>query len=128
MNGRSWRFHLLAVVAALLVLFLYLAYAVPARALECPTPQPLAGRGIMKETPAQIAETGRSLAAPNLDERLAGIVSGLRTRHAGVENAELVNYLVTAYCPIVAAESGASDAEKQARVDRFAGRLTALLY
>jgi hypothetical protein len=88
MNIRSWRFHLLAVVAALLVLFLYLAYAVPARALDYPTLQPLAGRGKMMETQAQIAETGRFLAAPNLDERLAGIVSGLRMRFAGIENAE----------------------------------------
>jgi len=51
------------------------------------------------------------------------LVAELRRRHPGAGDAELVNYLVTAYCPVVARLSGLGDAERTARVDRFAGQV-----
>jgi hypothetical protein len=56
------------------------------------------------------------------------IVSDLRARYPGVENAELVNYLVTAYCPIVARLSGLDEQQKQAQLDQFVGQIMQFFY
>lgn len=91
-----------------------------AGAFECPAPQDRHGSGLLKETPAQIHRTAGLLASGDADNRVPEIVADLRKRHPGVRNAEIMNYLVTAYCPVVAQLSGLGDAEKQSRVDRFA--------
>jgi hypothetical protein len=55
-------------------------------------------------------------------------VADLRARYPGVENAEIVNYLATAYCPVVARMTGLGDREKQARVDRFVSEVAREVY
>ncbi len=97
-----------------------LALPAAARAFECPAPQAASGPGVLRETPAQIRGTADLLAGGDAGNRVPVIVAELRRRHPGVRNAALVNYLVTAYCPVVARLSGLSDAEKRSRVDRFA--------
>ena len=91
-----------------------------AGAFECPASQDQHGPGLLKETPAQIHGTASLLAAGDVDNRVPEIVADLRKRYPGVRNAEIMNYLVAAYCPVVARLSGLGDAEKQSRVDRFA--------
>ena len=44
--------------------------------------------------------------------RIRVIVDDLRARYPGVENAEIVNYLMGAYCPLVAQLSGLGEQEK----------------
>jgi hypothetical protein len=39
-----------------------------------------------------------------------------------------VNYLVTAYCPVVNNLTGLGDAERQARLDAFASQVTQAAY
>jgi hypothetical protein len=104
------------------------ALAVSAHALECPVPQPLTRPGVLRETPAQATEVSNRLAAGDVDNQVTTIAADLRARYPGVENAELVNYLMAAYCPIVARLSGLSEAEKQARMDAFVTRLARLIY
>ena len=91
-----------------------------AGAFECPAPQDQHGPGVLRETPAQIHRTAGLLASGDVDNRVPEIVDDLRRRYPGVRNAEIMNYLVTAYCPVVAQLSGLGDAEKRSRVDRFA--------
>jgi hypothetical protein len=105
-----------------------LASAVPALALTCPAPQPLTRPGVLKETPSQTAVASALLASGDDANRIGVIVADLRARYPGVENAEIVNYLVTADCPVVAKLSGLSDAEKQTRMDRFVQQLTQFIY
>ena len=111
---------------ALLALSLSAAFALPAAAQswECPMPQDVHGPGVLMETSAQIQRTADLLASGDAGNRVPGIVADLRERHPGVRNAELMNYLVTAYCPVVARLSGLSDAEKRSRVDRFATQVS----
>ncbi len=110
----------------LLALSLGAAFALPAaaQAWECPTPQDVHGPGVLTETSVQIQGTADLLASGDAGNRVPEIVADLRKRHPGVRNAELVNYLVTAYCPVVARLSGLSDAEKRSRVDRFATQVS----
>jgi hypothetical protein len=102
--------------------------AAPCAALECPTPQPAGAPGSIQETPAQIAEMSQVLASGDLSNRIPLFVDALRRRHPNVPAGDLVNYLVTAYCPTVNNLTGLSDGEKQAKMDAFASRVAQAAY
>ena len=97
-------------------------------ALECPAPQPLRHAGVLRETAAQTAQLANLLATGDDDNRIRVIVDDLRARYPGIENAEIVNYLMAAYCPVVAQLSGLGQPEKQARMDRFVTQLSRIIY
>jgi hypothetical protein len=91
----------------------------PASALECPVPQKLPHPGVLKETQAQIDQTAKRLSSGDVCAQVKAIILDLRSRYPHVENAELVNYVISAYCPVVAGLPGLSGAEKKARMDGF---------
>jgi hypothetical protein len=97
-------------------------------ALQCPASQPLARPGIIKETRTQTQVVATLLATGDDANRIRVIVDDLRARYPGVENAEIVNYLMAAYCPVVAQLSGLGEQEKQARMDRFVTQLSQIIY
>jgi hypothetical protein len=99
-----------------------------ALALECPAPQPLNHAGVLQETAAQTAQVANLLATGDDDNRIRVIVDDLRARYPGIQNAEIVNYLMAAYCPVVAQLSGLGQLEKQARMDRFVTQLSRIIY
>jgi hypothetical protein len=99
----------------------------PALAIDCPDPQQ--GRpGVIKETPAQISELGPVLAGSDVTAQIPAIVDGLRKRYPAAGSAELVNYLITAYCPAVDKSASLSEPEKTARVQAFAKAVLGVLY
>jgi hypothetical protein len=114
--------------AAPFVLAAFIGSAPQARPLECPVPQKLSRPGVLKETPTQIAVVGAFLASGESDKTVPLVEADLRARYPGVEDAELVNYLVTAFCPVVNKMTGMSDAEKQARMNRFGQDLMRMTY
>ena len=101
------------------------AYAQP---LDCPIPQPVARQGGLQESPAQIVETGGLLASGDTGNRVRVVIADLRKRHPGVPDAEIENYLVTAYCPAVARLDGLSVAEQRRRVELFAREVSAAVH
>ncbi len=103
----------------LLALSAAVALAGSAVALECPRPQPLAKPGVLAETPADIATLSTALAGGHEQEKIHQIVDGLRQEHPGVEPAEIMNYLIAAYCPVAAKAAGLTEAQKQTMVDQF---------
>lgn len=103
-------------VAAVLALALA---ALPAAALDCPVAQPNAAPGVIRETPAQIDRLANLLGSGDAANRVPDIVRDLRQRYPAAGSAEIVNFLVTAYCPVVNLASGLGDAEKQARLMAF---------
>jgi hypothetical protein len=115
----------LVVLAASVLL---VAPVAPAFALDCPTAQAKAQPGILKETPAQMAQVGKTLAAGDTFNAIASVAADLHIRYPGVEKAELVNYLVTAYCPTVAADNRLSEAQKKSAVDSFAAQVMRQVY
>jgi hypothetical protein len=100
----------------------------PVLALECPAPQKLSRPGVLKETPTQMAIVGQFLASGESSKTVPLVEADLRARYPGVENAEIVNYIITAYCPVVNGLSGLSDADKQARLSRFVTDLGLMTY
>ncbi len=99
-----------------------------AQTLDCPMPQPVNGPGILKESRVQISETGSFLASGDSVNRAPEVVADLRKRYPGVSDAEIENYLVAAYCPVVAKLNGLSVAERKARIDRFAHQASVAVY
>ena len=106
----------------------WLLLATPVMALECPTSQPAGTSGAIQETPAQIGELSQVLASGDLSNRVPVFVHSLRNRHPNVPTGELVNYLVTAYCPIVNSLTGLSNGEKQARLSAFVSQVVQTAY
>ena len=105
-------------------------FALPssAQTLNCPMSQSTHSAGVLKETPAQIAETGSFLASGDSSNRAPEVVADLRKRYPGIADAEIENYLVTAYCPVAAKLNGLSLAERQSRVDQFAHQASVAVY
>ena len=99
-----------------------------AHAFECPNPQPQGGAGVIKETPAQIAELAPVLAGGNIGDEIPKVVDALRKRYPGAGAAEIANYIITAYCPSVAKTAGLSDAEKTIHMQAFSKTVLAVLY
>jgi hypothetical protein len=121
MKTHLWAFALIALLAGSTLI-------APASALDCPTPQPLERPGVLKETRAQIEETGQMLSSGDLGQQVQAIVTDLRSRYPHAENAELVNYIVTAYCPVVDRLTGLSEPEKKAKMDNFVMQLMQKIY
>lgn len=96
-------------------------------AFECPMPQKLSRPGVLKETPTQIAIVGQFLASGESNKTVPLVEADLRARYPGVENAEVINYIVTAYCPVVN-DMTISDADKQTRMSRFVQDLMMMTY
>ena len=106
----------------------WLLVAAPCMALECPTPQSAGAPDAIQETPAQISELSQVLASGDLGNRIPVFVHALRSRHPDVPSGELVNYLVTAYCPVVNSLTGLSNGEKQARLSAFVSQVVQAAY
>jgi hypothetical protein len=118
----------IAAALPLLASVAWVLFGTPCLALECPTPQPAGAPGILQETPAQIDDLAVVLASGDLPNRIPDFVQALRSRHPDASGGELVNYLVTAYCPVVNRLTGLSDGEKRARMDAFAGQVGRAAY
>lgn len=112
----------------LLVLCAASLWAAQAMAFECPTPQRLSHPGVLRETPAQTRQLEAVLGDGDTGNHVPVIVDDLRRRYPGVANAEIRNYLITAYCPVVAQLSGLDDAGKRARMTRFDGEISRAIH
>ncbi|MEY9152615.1 hypothetical protein [Bradyrhizobium japonicum] len=89
---------------------------------ECP-------ESIDETTPAKRAEIQKLLPVGNaMDDpgRLNSSIDALR--RLGLSRTLIIDHLIGAYCPTVARDNSLSDADRTAKVRRFASRLTVLVY
>jgi hypothetical protein len=96
-----------------------LAQVATAEALECPVP---AAGGQGAEIRA-LLPTGDAFADV---ARLNASVATLRQK--GISQALIIDGLIGAYCPLVAANAGLTDAQRTARVRQFAARIARTVY
>jgi hypothetical protein len=113
----------IAVVAALAIMS-----GGSALAFQCPAPERLTRPGLLKETPTQLRVASNLLASGDEQNRIGVIASDLRVRYPGVEKAEIVNYLMEAYCPLVSRMDNLGEREKQARMDQFTSEVARIVY
>src|SRR5262249_20577705 len=85
--------------AVVLLFPLLVVQVASALALECPVPQALTGPGVLEESPAQTERVG--VATGDDDNRVRVLVEDLRSRYPSAQNAEIINYLMAAYCRVI---------------------------
>ena len=95
------------------------AVAQPAAAFECPEPQASTGTGVIQESQAEIDRLSAMLRGGDLDNRIEVIARDLRDKYASADKTALTNFMVGAYCPVVAEDADLSDSEKDARLTAF---------
>jgi hypothetical protein len=98
--------------------------AQPGSAFECPEPQAQGVPGVIPESPQEVTELGDLLGTGDLENRVEVTARDLRRKYPKADKTELTNYMVAAYCPIVAADQDLSDAEKRERLDQFSEQVS----
>jgi hypothetical protein len=98
-----------------------------AQALECPVVHQQGGKGFLRESHQDISDISGKLTEHGADAA-PGLVAGLKARHPKATNGEIINYLITAYCPVVNREGGKSEAEKKTQIAQFNKAVVSLLY
>jgi hypothetical protein len=91
----------------------------------CPLPQKGAP-GVLPESEAKIKELSGLLSSGDLDNRIHLIITNLRRDFPKADDAAIVNYLVTAYCPVVDAESIGDDAKTE-KVNGFSSEVLRII-
>jgi hypothetical protein len=96
-----------------------IALALPSLALECPEPQTQSGAGVIEEPQQEIARLSDMMRAGDLDNRVEVIARDLKDKYAQADKTELTNFMVAAYCPVIAEDAGLSESEKDTKLTEF---------
>jgi len=111
--------------ALLLSLTFFMLTTVPgvgADKFECPSP-------FKPNTPAKLEQINGLLPNANAMSNINQLSDTIATlRRDGMSKRLIVDHLIGAYCPMVVQEASLTDAEKAARVARFSGQVTRLVY
>jgi hypothetical protein len=92
--------------------------ATSAYSLECPQPQLKSSPGVIIETPADIVSSSQILANGG-SNAISTMIFRLRQRNPRSSDGAILNYLLTAYCPVVNRMSGVSENQKRAKLKLF---------
>jgi len=92
---------------------------------ECPLPQKGASE-VLPESPEKIKELSGLLASGDMGNRIHLIIADLRRKYPKADMAAIVNYLVTAYCPVVDAEE-IGDEAKTEKVNAFSSEVLKII-
>ncbi|MFO1128129.1 MAG: hypothetical protein U1E66_06850 [Rhodospirillales bacterium] len=98
----------------------------PAVAFECPKPE-MSSPGVLQETKQDQERMAKLFAGGNINDSIGVAVADLQKRYPQASDTEMVNYLIGAYCPVVAQMPGLSDAQKTSKVEHFAATVFELL-
>jgi hypothetical protein len=97
-----------------------------ARALDCPIAQPATTASALQESRQTIQTLSDLMAAQGTDV-VPEIITQLRRKYPTAQDAEITNYLITLYCPVVNQDAALSDAEKSARLGAFSSQVMQML-
>lgn len=86
----------------------------------CPTAQAGGRDGVLPESPQAMAELGAQLATDDQGNVLGETVVDLRRRYPEAQDAAIVDFIVTAKCPSIAADPSLSVKEKREAFDAYA--------
>jgi hypothetical protein len=95
----------------------------PQVAFECPVIHQTTTTTALKETATERDGVTQALRGPELENTVLVIVNDLKERYPTADTPEIVNYLVAAYCPIVAKDNGLSEREKREQTDLFSSQI-----
>ncbi len=95
--------------------------------LECPQPQPLSSNMTIKETQSDIKHIGNRITEDPAGDAISEVIFDLKRQHPAATDVDIANYLVTAYCPVVAAEAWLSKDEATAKVEQFSTQVNEIV-
>ena len=81
---------------------------------------------MLGESPSQIKAAGDEL-GQGTENQIAEVAARLRKQHADASSAAIINYMVTAYCPVVNAGPSLDKAAKQQSLQAFSARAEAII-
>lgn len=99
--------------------------ASPATGLDCPKPETGALAGTIRESAAQIKQSG-SILRNGGEAGISELAATLETRHPGASRSAMINYMITAYCPVIDADAGGVDAKRN-KLSAFSQRVSTIL-
>lgn len=99
-----------------------------AGAMQCPAPQTASAGGVIPELAVTVQDLSALLESGDRANRIGILIHSLRQAYPSAASADIVNYLVTAFCPVVNQLNGLRDAEKQARMDTFTQQVASQVY
>ena len=103
-----------------------LCWSHQAGAFECPRPEKTSP-GVLQETKQDEQSLAQMFAGGDIENKIGIAVANLQRNYPQASDTEMVNYLVGAYCPVVARMTGLSETQKTAKVEHFAATLFELL-
>ncbi len=118
MKSTATKIRALMLLAACSVAFMSIVStkALAASSLECP-------KGAVPASVKSQLPTADAFYHP---QRIAAVVSSLRSK--GDSSGVIIDHLIAAYCPLVAAQTGLSSEQKSERVTELAARVARAVY
>jgi hypothetical protein len=101
-----------------LLLVLLIFSLSPASALECPLPQKVTEQGALKESRETIEQRAQ-LRTAQVSSAIPSLVHALRKKFPTSTDAEITDYLITAYCPVLNQKAELSDDQRKAQLEQF---------
>lgn len=120
------RVHLFACALAG-VIGAQIGFAQPVSAIECPEPEAAGSPGVIPEPAQEIAELSALLRSGDLGNRLDVIARDLQQKYPKADDTELTNFMMTAYCPVIAADEDLSESEEREHLEGFSSQVWQIL-
>ena len=81
----------------------------------------------IKETPADLAAVTDALKGPERDNTIQVVIANLKRKYPDAKKEDILNYMLTAYCPLVEAEDGLGADEMRDRMQQFSTQVYNIL-
>jgi mono/diheme cytochrome c family protein len=88
-------------------------------AFGCPHVSPSGGNAALTDPGNNLLEMMTGATPETLPNRTRALVAALKANNSSITATDLTNYLVAAYCPVIADEPGLTKSEKQAALQDF---------
>jgi hypothetical protein len=85
----------------------------------CPHVSSTGGNAALTDPGNNLLEMMTGATPETLPNRTRALVAALKANNSSITEADLTNYLVAAYCPVIAGQPGLTKAEKQAALQDF---------
>jgi hypothetical protein len=92
-------------------------------AFECPELHGKSTATALKETPLNVGNIDTAVDGAERENAIRVVVWDLKKKYPKAKDDEIVNYLLTAYCPTVAQDSSLNNSKKKAKMDRFSSQV-----
>ncbi|QYE33436.1 MULTISPECIES: hypothetical protein [Sphingosinicellaceae] len=94
----------------------------PQTKLQCPLPEGRNAGSTLGESPKQIAIAGERLGAGSEND-ISTAVATIKARHPKAATSEIVNYLITGFCPKIKTDRTLDETGKQDALKSFSTRV-----